>query len=63
MPKRVISRDSHALMQGIAIPAHLFYEAELSEATSVFTKGEDFLQAADRLVRQVIAQRQIQDTR
>jgi len=58
MPKRVISRDSHALMQGIAIPAHLFYEAELSEATSVFTKGEDFLQAADRLVRQVIAQRQ-----
>jgi hypothetical protein len=59
----VHTRDSHAALQGITIPAHLYYEAQLAEATSVFSKGQEFLQAADRLLRQVRAQREFVGSR
>lgn len=50
------TRDSHAASQGIRIPSHLYYEAELAQATTVFGKGDAFLRAASRIVRQVRSQ-------
>jgi hypothetical protein len=57
------TRDSHAASQGIRIPAHLYYEGQLTHATSVFKKGEAFLRAADRLVRQVRSQQDFLEMR
>jgi hypothetical protein len=52
------TRASHAAMQGVGIPAHLCYEGQLCYATSVFEKGEPFLRAAERLIRQVLGQQE-----
>lgn len=57
------TRNSDAAFQGITIPAHLYYEAQLVEASSVFRKGQEFLQEADRLLRQVRAQREFVTSR
>lgn len=59
----VRTRDSHAASQGIRIPAHLYFEAQLTQATSVFTKGEAFLRAAERLIRQIRSQHEFLVTR
>ena len=52
------TRDTEAALQGFTIPAHLYYDGQIAEAKSVFEKGLEFLQAADRLVRQARAQLQ-----
>jgi uncharacterized protein (TIGR02391 family) len=55
MPGTLITRDSQALMQGIAVPSHLYYEAGAQEALSLADAIDTFLKLADRLVRQLEA--------
>jgi hypothetical protein len=47
----VITRDSKAFSQGIALPAHTYYEAVAEEAAELSEAAQRFIKLVDRLVR------------
>lgn len=55
LPKKMITRDSEALMQGMCVPSHLYYMGVAYESKSICDAIEEFLELSDRLLRQVQA--------
>jgi hypothetical protein len=53
MPKQVMSRDSHALSQGIKRPPHIIFQAKVLSCLSSITAIENFIKSSQRLIRQI----------
>jgi uncharacterized protein (TIGR02391 family) len=53
LPRSMVTRDSEALLQGMCVPAHLYYEGIGNEAESTFNSVEKFVKLSERLVRQL----------
>ena len=60
-PKRIMTRDSEALQQGIANPVWLYYEGVSLEANSIIESGRNFIGLVDRLVRQLELKNEAKD--
>ncbi len=52
-PTQVVSRDSHALYQGIKTPPHIVYQANVSHSLSIISDIENFIKLSQRLIRQI----------
>lgn len=54
LPKSLVSRDQEAILQGICVPAHLFYNSITQETENLSNNAETFLKLSERFVRQLM---------
>ena len=52
-PKKVLTRDSYALQQGIQIPPHIMFDAYLGHLLSEITSFEEFIKKVRKILRQI----------
>jgi hypothetical protein len=50
-PQHIISRDSHAMTQGLRTPAHLYYRVVVYDVVSKTKRVEEFLSLSQQLLR------------
>lgn len=53
MPKQYGTRDKLAISQGIRIPPHIRYKAEILHLSSIISDLRDFINLSKRLIRQI----------
>lgn len=52
-PGQIVSRDSEAVMQGMCIPSHVYYQGVCHEGITLCETVPDFVAQIQRLIRQV----------
>jgi len=52
-PGQIVSRDSEAVMQGMRIPSHVYYQGVCHEGITLCEAVPDFLAQVQRLLRQI----------
>jgi hypothetical protein len=53
LPGGMATRDANAIMQGMCIPSHLYYDSVAFEGKSICNAIQDFLRLSDRTIRQM----------